>query len=311
MTVSRTEAPDSVQMNHSDRQDSGRSTKHIRGILCMLAASCLFASGGLVLKWCDWNPLAINGIRSFFGLLVIGGYILFTRRKVRWNKAVLFGAFSYVAMTTLFILSNRLTAAGNAIVLQFSCPVWIVLLNFLLYKKLPSKKQTAALLLILCGIICFFIDSLKSGNLAGDLFAILSGFFYAVMFMLNSIEGGDAISSVFIGQIVAFLLLAPFSLSCSWTIQNFASIFWLGTFQVGFAYLFFCLGTGLIHPLEASLITAIEPILNPMLVALFGFEQLSGLSLIGAAIVIGAVVWNSLPSGKEKSGERELAKASN
>lgn len=73
---------------------------------------------------------------------------------------------------------------------------------------------------------------------------------------------------------------------------------WLGAFQVGLAYIFFSLGTALIDPLRAALISCIEPVLNPTFVALAGYEKLSGLSLLGAAIVIGAVLWNSVPTRK-------------
>lgn len=273
--------------------------RNTRGVLYMLLASVLFATGGLVLKYTDWNPLAINGMRALPGAIVIGLFMWISHRKLVLNKTVIAGAIAYMAMTTLFVLSNKLTAAGNAIVLQFTCPIWIVVLNFILFRKLPTKKQVIALILILGGIVCFFVDSLKSGNWVGDLLAILSGLFFAIMFMLNSLKGGDALSSVFIGQIGTFICLFPFVFGCTWTVSNTLSILWLGAFQVGFAYLFFSLATGMISALEASLINAVEPVLNPMLVALFGFERQSGLSLLGAAIVIGAVLWNSLPAKED------------
>ncbi len=266
-----------------------------RGILYMVLASLLFSTGGLVLKWCDWPALAINGARSFFGALVIGGFMVVTHRKLVLNATTILGAFSYAAMTTLFVLSNQLTTAGNAIVLQFSCPVWIVLFNLVLFHKKPTHKEILVLFLVAIGILCFFLDSLSAGHIVGDLCAIISGFFYAVLFMINSLKGGDALSSVLVGQIVSLVFLGPQALHCEWTLPNTLSIMWLGAFQVGAAYLFFSLGTALISPLQASLISAFEPILNPSLVALAGYEKLSGLSLIGAAIVIGAVVWNSLP----------------
>lgn len=272
------------------------------GELYMILASVLFATGGLVLKFNDWNPLAVNGVRSLFGAMVIGIFMLATRRKVHFSKGIFFGALSYLAMTTLFIAANRMTAAGNVIVLQYSCPLWIVLLNWLLYRKHPSKKEWIALGFIVLGILCFFLQSLSSGDLAGNLLALASGLFYAILFMLNSMKGGDAMSSVLIGQILGFVVFAPFSIGCSWTASNVLSVIWLGTFQVGLAYLFFCLGTSRVSPLRACLINGIEPVLNPTLCALAGFERLSGLSLLGAAIVILSVLFYSLQGIQPKTG---------
>lgn len=277
-----------------------QSKKNSRGIFYMVLASLLFATGGLVLKWTNWNALAINGIRSLFGAAVIGSFMLFTGRKIVFNKTVLLGAVSYVVMTTLFVAANLLTAAGNVIVLQFTCPLWITLINLIFFHKKPRRKEIFGMIFICAGILCFFCDSLSSGNMLGNVLALASGLFYGILFMINSMKGGDALSSVFIGQIIGFLCFSPFSLKCSWDLQNFLSILWLGAFQVGFAYLFFSLGTALITPLQASLVTGLEPVLNPMLVALAGYERLTSLSLVGAAIVIGSVLWVSAPPVKRK-----------
>lgn len=265
------------------------------GVFYMVLAALFFATGGLVLKWTNWNALALNGIRSLFGAVVIGTFMLCTHRKIVLNRTVVLGAASYVIMTTLFVAANKLTAAGNVIVLQFTCPLWITLINLIFFHKRPARKEILGMIFICAGILCFFCDSLSSGSMAGNLLALASGLFYGILFMINSMKGGDALSSVFIGQIIGFLCFSPFSLSCSWDLQNVLSVLWLGAFQVGFAYLFFSLGTALITPLQASLVTGLEPVLNPLLVAMAGYERLTSLSLLGAAIVIGSVLWVSAP----------------
>lgn len=283
-------------------------TASAKGILYMVLASVLFATGGLVLKWTNWNALALNGIRSLFGAVVIGTFMLCTRRRIVLNKTVALGAVSYVIMTTLFVAANKLTAAGNVIVLQFTCPLWITLISLVFFHRKPKRKEVLGMIFICAGILCFFCDSLSSGNMTGNLLALASGLFYGILFMINSMPGGDALSSVFIGQIIGFLCFSPFSLSCSWDTQNFLSVLWLGAFQVGFAYLFFSLGTALITPLQACLVTGLEPVLNPMLVALAGYERLTPLSLVGAAIVICSVLWVSAPPVHRKK-KSELQRA--
>lgn len=279
-----------------------------KGTLYMIAAASLFASGGLVLKFVDWNPLAINGIRSFFGAVVLGIFLFVSQHKIQWNKTVLLGALSYTAMTTLFVMANKLTTAANTIVLQYSCPIWIILLSaFFLHKK-PNRLEISTVIIVIFGILCFFADSLHAGSMLGDGIALVSGLFYAVMFMLNSFKEGDALSSVFIGQIISFLLFGGFVFQeTNFSYTALLAVFWLGAFQVGAAYIFFCLATARISALQASLIGGIEPILNPLLVAVFWHEPLSWLALTGAVIVISAVTFYSAAGNLSKKEPKKAA----
>ncbi|MCF0261196.1 MAG: EamA family transporter [Erysipelotrichaceae bacterium] len=269
----------------------------LKGTIMMSLAAVLFATGGLALKFVNWNPLVINGIRSLFGLMVIGIYMKVIHHRLQTGPAVWMGAASYALMTTMFVLSNKLTTAANAIVLQYTCPIWIILLSWILYKKLPDRLQTGAVILTGAGILCFFAGSLKTGSIAGDLTALLSGLFYAILFMLNSLKGGDALSSVFWGMGISCLCLSPMAFSQPpLDLTGWFSLIWLGVFQVGAAYVLFCEATKILSPLKASLITGLEPVLNPLLVALVWHEYLSGFALAGAAVVIVTVGGYSLLS---------------
>ena len=74
------------------------------------------------------------------------------------------------------------------------------------------------------------------------------------------------------------------------------AVFVLGAVQVGLAYIFFSIGTRLTDPVSASIINAVEPILNPILVAVFYGELPALLSLFGAAVVIGSILFYNLRS---------------
>ena len=273
----------------------------LKGTVMMSLAAILFATGGLALKFVNWNPLAINGIRSFFGLAVIGLYMKSIGHRLQKGKTVWLGAISYALMTTMFVVSNKMTTAANAIVLQYTCPIWIILLTYFLYKKLPSKLQIGAVIFTGAGILCFFASSLKTGSIAGDCIALISGLFYGILFMLNSMKGGDALSSVFLGMTISFVCLSPFALQQpAMEMTGWMCLAWLGIFQVGVAYVLFCEATKILNPLKASLITGLEPVLNPLLVAVFWHEHLSALSLTGAVLVIATVGGYSLLSARQE-----------
>ena len=223
---------------------SERYPQKARGMLMMAIASTCFSLGGLLIKMIPWNPLTINGVRNLIAACVIGGFIRLTQHPLKWNFTVLTGAVCMAGVTTFFTIANKLTTAGNAIVLQYSAPVWIILLSFLFFRDKPDRSQGITIGFVLAGILCFFFDSLSAGKILGDLLALLSGLFYAGMFMLNRFEKGDALSSMFFGQLLCGIFLSPFLVrETVFTPGVLTAVFVLGAVQVGLAYIFFSIGT--------------------------------------------------------------------
>ncbi|MCR5295060.1 MAG: DMT family transporter [Lachnospiraceae bacterium] len=279
------------------------SDPHFRGSAFVLAASLCFSTGGLLMKFIPWNALTINGARNAISSAVIGLFILAARHKLKFNLTVFIGALSMAGVTTLFALANKLTTAGNTIILQYTAPIWLVLLMFFIFGKKPDRTALLSILIVFLGICCFFFESLSSGKWLGDFFALLSGIFYAGVFMLNSFEKGDALSSVFFGQLFCGVFLTPLVLRESvFTFPVLLSVFLLGAVQVGLAYIFFTSGIKYTDPVTASIINALEPILNPILVAVFYGETPGRLALVGAVIVICGILFYNIKKGRAADG---------
>lgn len=265
------------------------------GIFMVLAAAALFSIGGLCIKMVPWSPLAINGTRSLISVMVLSIYLKWKKHKLVCNSAVLFGAVCMTGTTTLFCAANKLTTAANAIVLQFTAPVFVIFLLWLLKKEVPRKIDIVACAVVFSGIICFFVDGLLVGNMLGNFVAVLSGVCYAGVFMMNSFEKSDALSSVFLGHLLSAVTGTGFVFKeTEFGITAISGIIILGVFQMAIAYIFMSKGLEKVTAITASLTAAIEPILNPLLVALFWGEMISFLSLVGAAIVVFGVVGYNL-----------------
>lgn len=264
-------------------------------LVMMLAASICFSTGGLFMKLIPWNPLAINGARNLIACVVIGIYLIVIKHKLVINPTVLIGALCMAGVTTGYAVANKLTTAGNTIILQYTAPIWIMIMVYFFFGKKPSTAGAISILIVLAGILCFFFEGMSTGRWLGDAIALLSGVFYAGVFMLNSFEKGDALSSVFLGQLLCGIVLSPLVLKeTDFSAPVLWSVFFLGAVQVGLAYIFFTYGTKYIDPLTASIINAIEPILNPLLVAVFYGETLGRLSFIGAAIVLFGILYYNI-----------------
>lgn len=293
-----------VIKNGDEKHMAEKTMTRQKAIMMMLCASVCFATGGLFMKWIPWNPLAINGARNVIAAIVIGSYILATHHKLKFNPTVFVGALSMAGVTTAYAIANKLTTAGNTIILQYTAPVWIMVMVYLFFGKKPDRTGVISILMVFIGILCFFFEGLSTGRWVGDAVALLSGIFYAGVFMLNSFEKGDALSSVFFGQLLCGVFLSPLVLKeTDFSMPVVTSVLFLGAVQVGLAYIFFTTGTKYIDPLTASIINAIEPILNPVLVAVFYGEKLGTLSLIGAVIVLcGILYYNMKEAVRLKQG---------
>ena len=276
----------------------------LTGPLCVLLASLLFSIGGLCVKLIPWSALAINGARNLIGAAVIGLFLLVTRHRLRLNLPVALGALSTLGVTTLFAVSNKLTTAANAIVLQFTAPVFVILFMAVLFRVRPKRRDVLTCAAVFLGVCLFFVDGLRRGSLAGDFAALLSGVCYAGVFMMNTAEKSDPISSCFLGQLAAGLIFTPFCLGeTDFSLPALGTLLILGVFQVGAAYILLSVGIRRTGAVTASLITGLEPIMNPVWVALFYGEKLTGLAVVGAVIVVGAILLYNVRSAGETPPE--------
>ena len=275
-----------------------------RSVLFVFLASVCFSTGGLFIKLIPWAPLAINGARNLIGASVIGLYLLLRRHRLVFSRQVFLGALSLIGVTALFTVSNKLTTAANAIVLQFTAPVFVILFMALFCRSRPKRIDLITCAAVFFGVCLFFVDGFRAGNWLGNLTAVLSGVCYAGVFMMNAGKKSDALSSCFLGQLAGGLVFTPLCLSeTDFSAPVLASVFALGVVQVGVAYILFSEGIRHTPPVTASLITGLEPVMNPVWVALFFGEAVSALSVAGSVIVVGSiVVYNILLARKRGAG---------
>lgn len=269
------------------------------GPLFVFLAALLYSVGGLCIKVIPWGGMAINGGRTAIALVVIGTYLAVTRHRLKLNRWVLLGALAVFGTNAFFSLANKMTTAANAIVLQFTAPIFVIVFSGVFFRRRPDKLDLGACAAVFGGILFFFLDSLEMGGGAGNALALLAGVSYAGVFLLNDLPDSDAISSVFWGDVLSVMGLPFLFRETEFTATALVSLVILGAFQVGVAYVLLCIGLKTTPPVTASLISGIEPVLNPVLVAVFYKESVGRFALVGAGIVIASVlVYNVLKSRK-------------
>jgi drug/metabolite transporter (DMT)-like permease len=273
-----------------------------RSIVEMLICATLWSTAGIFIKLIPWNALAITGMRSLIAGLTILVYIQAKRYRIVVKKRTVVPAIIMAAVYICFVMANKLTTAANAIVLQFTSPLFIVIFSAIFYHKKIKKADLIAVLVTFGGIALFFFDQLKPGYLLGNIVAIVAGMFMAFMYMaMGDIKGEEKFSAAFMGQMFAFLggLPAIIITKPEFSGMPLLYIALLGVFQLGIAYTLYTRASEYCPPLACCLLGAVEPLLNPVWVAIFDGEVPGVFALIGGVIVITAVTVWCIVSGKE------------
>lgn len=276
------------------------------GTVCVFLAALLYSIGGLCIKVIPWNGLSINGGRTLIALVVIGLYLAFIRHRPRFNRWIFLGSLCIFGTNALYSVANKLTTAANTIVLQFTAPIFVILFSALFWKRRPQKLDIAACAVVFGGVLFFFVDSLEAGGALGNLLAVLSGAAYGGVFLLNDFPDSDAISSVFWGDVLSAVTGLPFLLrETVFTPTALTSLVVLGVFQVAVAYILLTIGLRTTPAVTASLVSGIEPVLNPLLVAVFYGERIGRFAFIGAAVVICGVVGYNVLKARQKARPKQ------
>jgi drug/metabolite transporter (DMT)-like permease len=277
--------------------------KYLGYIYVTLSAIC-FSMAGILIKSISWSSLTINGTRNIFAFLVMLFYIKKKQHKIVINRVVILGAVLNLLMNLTFVMATKMTSAANAIVLQFSEPIFIILFLWMLWKQKPDKKAVIACCLVFGGILCFFFDKISPKGQIGNLLAIISGILYAFVFLIKKMKNSDFESSNLISQIASFLLFIPsYFKETDFSPRNILLMIILGLIQMGAGYVFLSLGLDRVSVVAASLTSTIEPILNPIWVALFFHEYISPIAFVGAALVIISSTGYNVLCARNKSEE--------
>lgn len=266
--------------------------KENAAIFEMLVCAALWSIAGIFIKLIPWNGFAISGLRSLIAGITIAVYMAVKRYRFVFNRRVLAACIMTVCVYTSFVCANKLTTAANAIVLQFTSPVFIVVFSVLFKKEKIRRADILAVVFTLAGIAMFFLDKLESGYIFGNIVSILAGMFMAGMFIsVGDLEGENKFSGVLLGQFLCFLIGLPFILATKPEISALPviSIIVLGVFQLGISYILYIKASLSCPPLACCLLGALEPLLNPLWVFLFNGERPGTFALVGSVIVIVSV----------------------
>lgn len=260
-----------------------------KALFQMVLCSVLWSIAGVIIKFIDCNAMVVAGFRSLFAVVTIYLFFKITGKKIYINKKIFFAAAIMCISFIAFISANKLTAAANAIVLQYTQPIFIVIISILFLKKRFVRADIIAIFFTFLGIAMFFVDSLESGSLFGNAVAVFAGIMLAALFVLmGEFSASDRMNTIFFGHLFTAAVGIPFVFFTENTFNAKCLILLavLGVFQIGIPYILFAAAVGKCSALTCSLLGVIEPILNPIWVALFYGEVPGTVAFCGCFVVL-------------------------
>ena len=213
------------------------------------------------------------------------------------NPMVWLAGLGLMGTMLLFVSANKLTTSANAIVLQSTAPLYIMVISALFFRAHYSRREYVLVAITMGGIALFFLDQLTPGGLLGNVLALLSGLTMALMYTASGRLPDDdsSMSALVVGHTAAALAGMPFLFLTQVEISplTVSAILILGVFQLGIPYILYAIAVRRCSPLSCSLIGMIEPLFNPVWVLLVLGEKPGFFALIGGIIVLSAVtLWS-------------------
>ena len=292
--------------------DSLKNPTSVSPLLLVVGAAVLWSTGGLFIKAIQLSAFELSFGRSLLAAITIA---IFTRREgFGINKISAVTSILYAALIILFVLATKLTTAANAIFLQYTAPVYVLLLEPIFYKEKFRGRDFITVALCLGGMTLFFVGKLRPQDVSGNLLALASGVAFALFVLLmrhSKARDVNRASSAIYGNLIAVAICTPWFLGAAKrgiSATDFACIAYLGIVQIGFAYLLFTLAMARgVRSLDAGIIGYIEPVLNPVWVFLFIGERPSGWAMIGGLIIVASVMFHTLIEIRVKRRRRVSA----
>ena len=281
-------------------------------LLLVLGAAILWSTGGLFIKATHLSAFELSFGRSLLAAITIA---MLTRGEgFGINKISAITSVLYAALLILFVLATKLTTAANAIFLQYTAPVYVLILEPLFYKEKFRLRDLTTVAACVAGMSLFFVGKLRPEDVSGNLLALASGVCFALFFLLmrnSKARDVNRASATIYGNLISVVICAPafFGAMCRGiSAVDLGCIAYIGIAQLGLAFLLFTSATARgVRSLDASIIGYVEPVLNPVWVFLFIGERPSGWAMVGGSIIIASVMIHLMIETRAKAARRVTA----
>jgi len=284
-------------------------TEHQKGILAIVIAALLWSTGGLFIKLISLDPYQLSFYRSIFSALTF--MVLFRKRVFVFNFPIFLNGLFYAGILILFVIATKLTTAANAIFLQYTAPIYVLILEPILLKTKLRRINFISVIISFIGMSLFFVGEISPSHFEGNLVALLSGICFAAFLIgIRKSDESYRVPAIFWGNIfIPVLCFNSVFPEFQIDLKNMLMVMYLGIFQIGLAYAVFTYSIKRIEGIEAALIAMIEPVMNPIWVYIGYGERPSTFAIVGGLIILATISVRTIITEGKKFYQDKLSKA--
>ncbi|MEM3373475.1 MAG: EamA family transporter [Candidatus Anstonellales archaeon] len=281
-------------------------TEHQKGLIAIIIAALLWSTGGLFIKLISLDAFQLSFYRSIFSALTFA--VLFRKKVFVLNFPVVLNGLFYAGILILFVMATKLTTAANAIFLQYTAPIYVLIFEPILLKTKLRRINVISVIVSFLGMTLFFVGEISPSHFEGNLIALLSGICFAAFLLgIRKSDENYRVPAIFWGNIfIPILCFSSVYPDFNIDLKNFLMVAYLGIFQIGLAYAVFTYSIKRIEGIEAALIAMIEPVMNPIWVY-FGYgEKPSPFAILGGLIILSTIAIRTIITERKRFYQNKL-----
>lgn len=276
---------------------------HTKALCGLVVTACLWSMGGLFIKIVPWHPLAIASLRSLFaGLLLL---LLRGRQPFVFSQGVWLGGLANAGTMLFFVSATKMTTAANAILLQYTAPVFVAIFSYWFLREKIYKIDWLSIGVVFGGLCLFFVDKIDQSGVTGNILAILSGVCFGWQaLLLRKYKDASPLDLLIFGSFLTAVVGFPYLLTAPFTATAVGIVAFLGVFQIGLPYLLYTFSVKHVPAIAAITILMLEPILNPIWVFVALGEKPGWWATVGCVIVLGAITLRGIVLARDSATKK-------
>jgi drug/metabolite transporter (DMT)-like permease len=279
---------------------------HRNAVLTLILCCFLWSIAGLITRNLDSaKSFEVTFWRSFWCMVALIVWFVWNERGAAWahirasGRAGFISGCCWAVMFTCFMVALTLTSTANTLIVNSLSPLITALLAWIVLKSPIPGRTWLAIAIAFIGMAIMFGSALeaKSGNAALGMMIAFGVPVAAAINLINMKKSGghvDLAPAVLIGAVISCAVTLPLSLPFAASAKDVFLLAILGVFQLAIPCVLLIRAAKHLSAPETALLGMLEVIMGPLWTWLFAGETPTNATLIGGAIVIGALVLNEL-----------------
>jgi len=260
----------------------------------LIASMIIWGSLGMFVMWSGMSAIEIAFFRCLSGAIIIGIYLIISKRKIVLNRGTLVVALAGIFLVLNWILLFKsfqvasITIGNMSYYLQ---PVILIIFGALFLKEKTTKRQLLYIAVAFCGVVMIMITKNIPENhiVLGALLALSAAIFYSLVTLMMKRNQIGFFEVIFIQLIIGTLMLLPFMKHIHLTSHTLGYILLFGVVHTVLAYYLYYKAIKRVNLVSIAIVSYIDPIVAIATDIAFFHRTLNVIQIVGIILAFIAI----------------------